>query len=299
MKWADAEKQLSTDLNKIYSPGEASGIAALILEAITGAAKNLRLVKKNLLLTPEQNRLLSMCTHRLLDNEPVQYILNKAHFYGMELYVDTAVLIPRPETEELVQWIIDDMKESGKDVFIRNQNEADATTELKVIDVGTGSGCIALALKQAMPKAEVWGCDVSEAALSVASRNGAALNIRVDFQAVDFLDEKQQKLLPAVDIIVSNPPYIPEKDKTTMAANVVNHEPHNALFVPNDDALIFYKSIAVFAREKLHEGGSIYLEIHEDLANEVVALFEKNGYKKTEVKKDMQGKERMVKCFKF
>ncbi|MES2880883.1 MAG: peptide chain release factor N(5)-glutamine methyltransferase [Bacteroidota bacterium] len=294
MKWAEAEKQLSTDLNKIYSTGEASSIAALAMEAITGAAKNLRLVKKNLLLTPEQNRLLAMCTHRLLDNEPVQYILNKAHFYGMELYVDTAVLIPRPETEELVQWIIGDVKESGKDVFIRNESEADATTELKIIDVGTGSGCIALALKKAMPKAEVWGCDVSEAALNVARRNGAALDVRVDFQAIDFLVEAQQKLLPTVDIIVSNPPYIPEKDKTTMQANVLNYEPHNALFVPNDDALIFYRSIAHFAQEKLHEAGSIYLEIHEDLANAVVALFAGNGYKNIEVKKDMQDKERMV-----
>ena len=294
MKWAEAEKQLSNELKNIYSDGEASSIAALTMEAITGAAKNLRLVKKNMLLTPEQNRLLSMCTHRLLAHEPVQYILNKAHFYGMELYVDNAVLIPRPETEELVQWIIDDVKESGKDVFIRNENEADVTTELKIIDVGTGSGCIALALKKAMPKAEVWGCDVSDVALTVARRNGSALDIRVDFQAIDFLDETQQKLLPTVDIIVSNPPYIPEKDKTTMQANVLNYEPHTALFVPDDDALVFYTSIALFAKQNLHENGTIYFEIHEDHANDVVTLFQTDGYKNVEVKKDMQGKERMV-----
>ncbi|RYF77515.1 MAG: hypothetical protein EON98_16320 [Chitinophagaceae bacterium] len=146
-----------------------------------------------------------------------------------------------------------------------------------------------------MPKAEVWGCDVSEKALNVARRNGSDLNIRVDFQGIDFLDETQHRFLPTVDIIVSNPPYIPFNEKETMHANVVDHEPHTALFVPDNDALIFYRSIAHFAEKRLYKGGSIYLEIHENLSDGVVEVFKNNGYTDVVVRKDMQGKNRMVK----
>lgn len=146
-----------------------------------------------------------------------------------------------------------------------------------------------------MPKAEVWGCDVSEKALNVARRNGSALDIRVDFQGMNFLDEAQQKQLPLVDIVVSNPPYIPFYNKEHMNPNVVNHEPHTALFVPNDDALLFYKALAQFGKQRLYKNGSIYVEIHEDLGHDVVTLFEKEGYVNVELKKDMQGKDRMVK----
>ena len=147
-----------------------------------------------------------------------------------------------------------------------------------------------------MPKAEVWGCDVSEKALNVARRNGADLNIRVDFQGIDFLDEAQQKFLPSVDIIVSNPPYIPIKEKDNMQPNVVNHEPHTALFVPNNDALLFYKAIAHFSKKRLHKGGKIYLEIHENLGSDVVNVFKQEGFTSVELKKDMQGKDRMVRA---
>jgi release factor glutamine methyltransferase len=231
-------------------------------------------------------------------HEPVQYILNKAWFYGMQLYVNNDVLIPRPETEEMVQWIIDDVKKSDKDVFIRRASEADVTTELKIMDVCTGSGCIALALKKTMPKAEVWGCDISEEALNVARRNGSLLNIRVDFQGLDFLDEAQQRSLPTVDIIVSNPPYVPENEKATMMSNVLHHEPHLALFVPENDALLFYKALAQFGRQRLYDNGSMYMEIHEGLAQQVADLFNQQGYNNISVKKDMQGKERMVKVVK-
>jgi release factor glutamine methyltransferase len=224
--------------------------------------------------------------------------MNKTWFYGMELYVDKNVLIPRPETEELVQWIVDDVKASGKNVFVRKSMEADETKQLKILDVGTGSGCIALALKKIMPKAEVWGCDLSEEALNVARRNGSSLDIRVDFQGVNFLDEAQQKLLPTVDIIVSNPPYVPLKDKDQMHANVVDHEPHTALFVPDDDALIFYKALAQFGKKRLYENGSIYMEIHEGLGQDVVNLFKESGYSNVELKKDMQGKDRMIRVKK-
>jgi release factor glutamine methyltransferase len=295
MKIGEANQHLRQALKTIYDESESSNIAQLVLEDCTGFAKNRLILQKDDALSPAQEKKLQDQLQRLLTHEPIHYVLNKAWFYGMELYVDKAVLIPRPETEELVDWIVNDVKDAGADVFERRPAEADLTSQLKILDIGTGSGCIAMALKKAMPKAEVWGCDVSEEALNVARRNGSTLDIRVDFQGINFLDETQQRLLPTVDIIVSNPPYIPLSDKETMQPNVLNFEPHTALFVPNEDALLFYKAIASFAKKRLYKKGFIYLEIHEALATDVVNLFRKNGFQQIEVKKDMQGKERMVK----
>ena len=295
MNLAEAEKQIAESLKKVYDEAESRNIAKLVLEDCTSFSPQHLLLNKNTAITAEQENKIETCIHRLLQHEPVQYVMQKAWFYGMELYVDKAVLIPRPETEELVDWIVKDVNASGRNVFQKAATDADATTQLKILDIGTGSGCIALALKKAMPRAEVWGCDVSEEALNVARRNGSALDIRVDFQGLNFLDEAQQKLLPTVDIIVSNPPYVPLKDKESMSANVVEHEPHTALFVPDNDALIFYKAIAAFAAKRLYENGAIYLEIHEKLGGEVVSLLQQEGFT-AELKKDMQGKDRMVKA---
>ncbi len=149
-------------------------------------------------ITSKQYDVLTTHVQRLQQYEPIQYIMNKTWFYGMELYVDKAVLVPRPETEELVDWLVKDIKIAGKDVFEKEVTDADLTTGLKILDIGTGSGCIALALKKSLPKAEVWGCDISDEALNVARRNGSALDVRVDFQGIDFLDEAQQKSLPTI-----------------------------------------------------------------------------------------------------
>lgn len=295
MKIGEAHLYLRQALQTIYDESESSNIAQLVLEDCTGLSKTHLLFTKNDVLSTDQEKKLQEQLQRLLTHEPVHYVLNKAWFYGMELYVDNAVLIPRPETEELVEWIVNDVKASGIDVFSRGPMQADATTQLKILDIGTGSGCIALALKKEMPKAEIWGCDVSEEALNVARRNGSTLDIRVDFQGINFLDETQQHALPTVDILVSNPPYIPMQDKDTMRPNVLNYEPHTALFVPNDDALLFYKAIARYGKKRLYKNGSIYLEIHENLGPAVMDLFRSEGYNRTELKKDMQGKDRMVK----
>ena len=296
MKLHEAEQQIKKVLQEIYEEQEAAAIAALAIEHITGFSKTERLSKKEESLFSSQLDQLHHDLNRLKNHEPIQYIMNKTWFYGMELYVDKNVLIPRPETEELVKWIIDNVKQSGRDVFTRKAMKADQTTQLKILDVGTGSGCIGLALKKEMPRAEVWGCDVSEEALNVARRNGSALDIRVDFQGLNFLDEGQQKLLPTVDIIVSNPPYVPLKDKEQIHSNVVDHEPHTALFVPDNDALIFYRSLARFGKKRLYENGSIYMETHEDLGKAVVQLFKENGYSNADLRKDMQGKDRMVRA---
>jgi len=268
----------------------------MVMENVTGLARVDRLTKKDEPLVVQQLHHLTEIAQRLVQHEPIQYVLGESFFHGLKLYVNNHVLIPRPETEELVEWIIKDVKTSGKNVFERKESEADETTQLKILDVGTGSGCIALALKKAMPKAEVWGCDVSEEALNVARRNGAQLNIRVDFQGINFLDEAQQRSLPTVDIIVSNPPYVLEKDKATMRPNVLAHEPHAALFVADDAALIFYKALGLFGHKRLHENGCIYVEISENAGNKTAQVFKDAGYKHVEVKQDMQGKDRMVKA---
>ena len=295
MKLWEAEHYVKEQLQTVYEEQEASNITGLVLEQVTGLSKTETVWKREQEISEEAKQQLDLDIERLKKHEPIQYVMNKTWFYGMELYVDKNVLIPRPETEELVKWIVDDARETGKNVFVRSPVEADETTLLKILDVGTGSGCIALALKKAMPKAEVWGCDLSEEALNVARRNGSSLDIRVDFQGVDFLDEEQQKFLPTVDIIVSNPPYVPLKDKDQMHSNVVDHEPHTALFVTDNEPLVFYRALAEFGKRRLYEEGSIYMEIHEDLGAEVVRLFEEAGYQEVELRKDMQGKDRMVK----
>jgi release factor glutamine methyltransferase len=295
MKTGEAEVWLTRQLQAIYEESEAMNIAALVLEHLTQQGKIQRLHSKDEPLQADQLQQLKQIEQRLSQHEPVQYVLGEAWFYGLKLFVDNHVLIPRPETEELVDWIIKDSKAAGINVFEKGGTEADDTKLLKILDIGTGSGCIPLALKNTMPKAEVWGCDISEEALNVARRNGAELDIRVDFQGVNILDEAQHRLLPTADIIVSNPPYIPVSDKTTMHNNVVAHEPHIALFVPDNDALVFYKAIIQFAKKRLYESGCLYLEIHENLGADVVALFESEGYLTT-LKKDMQGKDRMIKA---
>lgn len=297
MKIGEAENDIRKKLQTVYEEEESINLTRLIIESVTGFSSSERIFKKREELSADQLHLLNNYMPRLQQHEPVQYVLNQAFFYGLQLYVNKSVLIPRPETEELVEWIIKDVKASGKDVF-EGKPAADKTTVLKILDVGTGSGCIALALKKNIPGAEVWGCDVSDEALNIARRNGSALNIRVDFQGINFLDKAAQKGLPTVDIIVSNPPYVPAKEIHQMKANVVDYEPHTALFVPDNDALIFYKALAAFGKNRLHTNGNMYVEIHEEMGKDIAGLFTKEGYDNVELKKDMQGKDRMVKAVK-
>jgi release factor glutamine methyltransferase len=277
----DATYSILKQLRNIYGEGEASQITDWVMEGITGSAKTERMLYKNAALTTAEETQLNEYIERLMKHEPVQYVLNESWFCGFKFYVDRNVLIPRPETEELVEWIISDCK------FPIN--------ELTILDIGTGSGCIPISLKQKLRKAEVWGCDVSKEALHVAKKNAALLGADVNFLQLDFLDKQQWSQLSSFDIIVSNPPYIPEKDAATMHPNVLQYEPSTALFVPDNDPLIFYKAIAEFGKQHLNEGGSIYLEIHEDLGEVTTKMLQANGYT-TELKKDMQGKDRMVKA---
>lgn len=296
MNLAEAAQDLHQALAPHYGEGEADAIAHIVLEALTGLDAGAQKTGSRQEFTASQIEQLSHYRAALLRHEPVQYLVGKAWFYGMPLFVNEAVLIPRPETEELVHWVVSDVKARSPELAEDRPLKADETAKLKILDACTGSGCIALALKKALPGAEVWGCDISDEALNVARRNGAALDIRVDFQGADFLDNEQQKGLPSVDVLVSNPPYIPVGEKETLPANVARFEPALALFVPNEDPLLFYRALAAFGKHRLHPGGRIYAETHEALAQQVKNLFEAEGYTDVVVRKDMQGKERMVRA---
>lgn len=282
MKLQEANSQLIGQLSGVYENSEAENISDWVLEHITGKKRADRIINKEKTLTPQQALQLKQYLDRLLQHEPVQYVLNEAWFCGLKFYVDKNVLIPRPETEELVEWIISDCKFP--------------IHTLSILDIGSGSGCIPIALKKRLGKADVWSCDISPDSLKVANQNAVTLGINVNFIEFNFLNETEREKLPSFDIIVSNPPYIPQKDKENMNRNVTDHEPAIALFVPDNDALIFYKAIAAFGKNNLTGNGAIYMEINERLGEETAAMFQLNGYK-TVIKKDMQGKERMIKAY--
>ena len=210
---------------------------------------------------------------------PIQYIIGETEFYGLLFKVDKNVLIPRPETEELVDWIIQNHK--------NEQN-------IKILDIGSGSGCIAISLAKNLPKAQVSAIDISAEALSVAKNNAALNKVNVNFLNADIL--KIQKLNADFDIIVSNPPYVRELEKDQMQQNVLANEPHIALFVKNENPLLFYDKIAELAKNHLTENGVLYFEINQYLGNETVELLKTKGFKNIEVKKDIYGVDRMVKC---
>ncbi|MFL5745903.1 MAG: peptide chain release factor N(5)-glutamine methyltransferase [Niastella sp.] len=297
----EAQQQLQTALAELYDNREAANIADWVMEHVTGLRKIDRIVHKQSSLAPDGADRLQEYTRQLLTHKPVQYVLHETWFCGMPFYVDEQVLIPRPETEELVEWVGENARQwaaakgqraegKGSVAAINNNPEM-----LRILDIGTGSGCIPISLKKKLPQAEVYACDVSEGALAVAARNAAAQQTPIHFLQVDFLDADSWSSLPEVDIIVSNPPYIPQSDKNTMLQNVLAYEPHLALFVPDNDALVFYDAIARFAQRTLPKHGCVFVEIHEDLGQKTKGLFESKGFNAA-VKKDFQGKDRMVRA---
>lgn len=267
----------------LYEPREAANVAHLIVEHITGLGKLDRIIYKDRTLEPSQQAQLEQAVQALLEQQPVQYVTGTAWFYGMELMVNPQVLIPRPETEELVEWIVNDVRMDG-------------SADMRMLDIGTGSGCIPLALKKELPAASVWGIDVSPGALDTAKANATKQELDVHFEQVNVLDEQSTAVLPVFDIIVSNPPYIKQSEHTVMQQQVLAYEPSLALFVPDEDALLFYRVIAMLAMHKLRPGGSLYFEINEALGNEVVKLLQTAGYKDVTLKQDIFGKDRMVKA---
>lgn len=275
-----AFQNIKTQLETVYDPAEAANIADWVIEALTGYRLSERIKHGNEVLTTGQMTRLETYIPQLLLHRPVQYVLGESYFYGLKLWVDESVLIPRPETEELVDWIL---------------KSTEAGVPLELIDIGTGSGCIPLALKKNRPEAAVYAVDISEQALAVAQKNARALELDIRLRLMDILDPEQGAALPQFDIIVSNPPYITVAEKSTILANVLDYEPHLALFVSNNDPLQFYKAIEVFAREKLKPGGRVFLELHRDFAEETAGYYREKGWNTT-LRKDMQDNDRMLCC---
>jgi release factor glutamine methyltransferase len=295
----EAQQQLLTSLYTLYDDREAANIANWVMEHVTGMRKIDRIMHKQSPLPPDGVTRLQQYTQELLAHKPVQYVLHEAWFCGMPFYVDESVLIPRPETEELVEWIVEEAANRQSAIGNRQHQKSPdilpPTSYFSILDIGTGSGCIPISLKKKIPQSTIYACDVSAPALTVAAKNAVAQQTAINFIQADFLDAATWPSLPAVDIIVSNPPYIPHTDQHSMLPNVLAYEPHLALFVPDEDPLLFYAAIARFAQQHLLPGGSIFVEIHEDLGERTKTLFESKGFA-AEVKKDFQGKDRMVKA---
>jgi release factor glutamine methyltransferase len=272
----DSYNEMLKKLSTLYPKREAENILAYIFEDIFKQRKPYSLEKQ---FNQQQTVLLDIILTRLLLHEPWQYIVGEADFYGEKFLVNPSVLIPRPETEELVFNIISESK----------------LTNLNVLDIGTGSGCIAIMLSKKMKNARVHAIDICPMALDTAAENAERLNSTVKFWLCDILKPQCRKSLPVFDIIVSNPPYINPNEKKQMADNVVKYEPHNALFTSNDDSLEFYREILNFANEgHLSEGGKLYFELNQYLADETEMLAQSMGFSNTKIIRDLQNAPRML-----
>lgn len=284
MKIKQYRTQFIQELSGIYDALEVESFFYLILEE----KRNLKQI--DLALNPD----LSFSDEEIVDwnrlvtelkkEIPIQYLLEKTNFYGLDFEVNSNVLIPRPETEELVEWIIKENLKVGK------------SKSLKILDVGTGSGCIAISLAKNLPKAQVFAIDVSEGALATAKRNAVSNEVVVTFLHQNILETED--LMQEFDVIVSNPPYVRNLEKEEIKKNVLDNEPHLALFVADNDALIFYRKIAELAQKNLVKNGSLYFEINQYLGKETVELLENLGFKKIELRKDIYDNDRMIFCMK-
>lgn len=268
-------------LSGTYSSEEVHAMLYRALEHYLGLSRMEVALSRKQNLRDSQRLLLEETLERLQKQEPIQYILGKTEFYELELHLNSATLIPRPETEELVRWII----EEGKDL-----------PSPKVLDIGTGSGCIAIATAKNLLSAKVQALDFSIQALEMATSNAKRNQVEVDFYQQDILGP--QGLKEKYDIIVSNPPYVRELEKAEIEINVLGYEPHAALFVSDQDPLIFYRKIAELAIVNLLPKGLLFLEINQYLGKETVALLKDAGFKSVELRQDMFGKDRMIKAQK-
>jgi release factor glutamine methyltransferase len=277
-----AEQSIITAIHGLYDDREAATIAGMVMEFVTGTSKMDRWLQKNEPLTLEDLNCLEKYSKELLTGKPVQYVLGHSWFAGLCLQVNEHTLIPRPETEELV-----------------NLCANWATTNkihhapLQILEVGTGSGCIAIALLKKLPNAQITAVDISTEAVNVASANAIANNMSITFKTLDFLDESSWPELGSFDIIISNPPYIADIEKESMAGHVLNFEPHTALFVTNNNPLIFYSALANFGNKYLNKNGALFVEINQALGLQTKDVFVQANYN-TLLKKDLFDNDRMI-----
>lgn len=282
MRIRDYKTLLLQELSSLYDEKEIESFFYLVLENIHQKKRiDLALYPE---MEPDATQVLQWesTLKALKKQQPIQYILGKTSFYGLSFLVNESVLIPRPETEELVDLIVKDCRTIPQ------------SNTLRILDIGTGSGCIPIALKKNLPHAEVYAIDVSEDALATALKNAAFNNVEVTFWLQDILEAKDLAL--QFDVIVSNPPYVRNLEKTEISPNVLEYEPHLALFVEDDDALLFYRTIAYLAQKSLTTTGKLYFEINQYLGNETVELLQSLGFKNVSLHKDIYGNDRMVCC---
>ena len=287
-KAIDIYKHYRSALNGMYDESEAESMIAVLFEDFFGLRRHEVLSDISKRLSESELLRLHFAVKNLLKNHPVQYVTGSAWFYGERYNVNSSVLIPRRETEELCHWIIEDFK-----------NKALQGEILKIIDIGTGSGCIAITLKQQLQNAKVTAVDISEEALKTALSNALKIGAEVSFICADALDTLSMKDFGLFDIIVSNPPYVRDSEKEYMNPNVTDFEPHLALFVKDENPLIYYELISDFSLTHLEEGGALYFEINENLSDSLEEMLRHKGFTFLEIRSDMQNKPRMLKCQKL
>lgn len=269
----------------LFDPREAQSIARIVFEDCFQLQRS---QFAQATLNDTQASHLESIFSALQRKEPLQYILGQADFYGLKFKVDPRVLIPRPETEELVEWVLETIKTPS------------FNTSPCILDIGTGSGCIPITLAKKLLGAELWGLDVSSAALELAQENAELNRAQVHWLEVDILQEAfWTKIRPTFDVIISNPPYIPEREEALMPPQVTEFEPHLALFVSDDDPLIFYRQIARFAKQYLRPNGYLFFECNEYNASEVVTMLSEMDWKEIVLQKDLSGKERMIRALLY
>jgi release factor glutamine methyltransferase len=286
MKIKEYRSQFIQELTSIYGEGEAESFFYLILEEKQQLKRIDLALQPNLVFSEGEIAVWNSILEQLKLEIPIQYLLGKTSFYGLDFEVNENVLIPRPETEELVDWILSNAQKISK------------TSSLKILDIGTGSGCIAISLAKNLPNAQVFAIDVSEKALATAKKNAILNEVNVTFIEQNILEvvslSAVEGLNQEFDIIVSNPPYVRNLEKEEIKKNVLAHEPHLALFVEDHDALIFYRKIAELAQENLSNSGQLYFEINQYLGKEMIDLLEGMDFKNIELRKDIYGNDRMT-----
>ena len=271
------------ELAGIYSVEEIESLIFLIFGKIKGYSRTRVLLASDENLSNEELEEINQIVSRLKKCEPIQYILGETEFYGLPFYAVPGVLIPRPETEELIQWIIQE-----------NQH-----AEPTILDIGTGSGCIAVSLRKNIPQSTVLACDISPVCIETTQRNAELNRTEVSVLKYDILTNSPEVDFPELDIIVSNPPYVCESEKRLMDKNVLDYEPELALFVSDNEPLVFYKRIADFAQIHLKNGGRIYFEINEAFGNECSEMLQEKGFSEIKLKRDIHDKNRMIRSVLF
>ncbi len=277
MKLKTYKSNFLEQLTSLYDSMEAEHFFTITLENLKGWQRVDVVMNPDAELTDAEVEKWNVVLNALKEQKPIQYIFGTAHFYGLELKVNENTLIPRPETEELVEWIIKENAAKGK---------------INILDIGTGSGCIAIALAKNQPDAAVYAIDVSAEALKVAQGNAKANNANVTFWQKDIL--ATEELPQQFDVIVSNPPYVRNLEKQEIKSNVLDYEPHLALFVEDNNPLLFYRKIATLAQKSLMPSGKLYFEINQYLGKETSEMLENYHYKNIELKKDLYGNDRMI-----